>query len=138
MIEAFKLLNIPIHLSEQYPKGLGHTLEPIKNALRCEPFEKTRFSSANHILSEPVSSWVLVGIETHVCVLQTAYDLLAAKKQVIIPLDATSSRSQVDYESALDELKSLGARITTCETLLFELLLDAQAVQFKSISKLIK
>lgn len=142
LLEAAKLLEIPSLLSEQYPQGLGNSVEPLQAIL--PRFEKTAFSCLGDealkktILAYPQTHWVLLGIESHVCVRQTAIDLLQEKKEVIIPVDAISSRHALDHETAISDLRSLGAKITTTETLLFELLKDAKHPQFKAISRLIK
>jgi nicotinamidase-related amidase len=139
---ACLLLNIPILPTEQYPQGLGGTITPLrsegtvltKTAFSCLGDEKIR----QEVLKVPSDTWILAGIETHVCVLQTAKDLLKAGKRVIIPVDAVSSRHKLDHETALKELARLNARITTIETLLFELLGDSKHPQFKAISQLVK
>lgn len=142
LLEAAKLLEIPSLLSEQYPQGLGSTVEPLRAIL--PRFEKTAFSCLgdptlkNAILAYPQTHWVVLGIESHVCVRQTVIDLLSEKKEVIVPVDAISSRHTLDHEMAISELGSLGAKVTTSETLLFELLKDAKHPQFKAISRLIK
>lgn len=142
LVAAVKLLHIPILLTEQYPQGLGSTVKGLSD--QHIRLEKTAFSCAadpqikNEIMSLPVRTWILAGIETHICVLQTARDLLDQKKEVIIPQDATSSRHLLDRQSALDELRLMQARVTTVETLLFDLLVDAKHPQFKAISQLIK
>ncbi len=85
-----------------------------------------------------VSAWILMGIETHRCVLQTAKDLLNSGKQVVILQDAVSARSSFDSTSALMELRECGVRITTTETVVYELLRDASTSAFKAILPLIK
>jgi len=142
LFEAAKLLEIPSLLSEQYPQGLGPTIEPLRAIL--PRYEKTAFSCLGDaalkkaILAYPEEYWIVVGIESHVCVLQTAKDLLRENKKVVVPLDAISSRNALDHQIAIDTFRSLGAHITTTETLLFELLGDAKHPQFKAISRLIK
>lgn len=142
LYEATKLLQIPAILTEQYPQGLGKSVELLAS---IEPrFEKTAFSCfgdeqiKSAILGYQQNCWIVAGIESHVCILQTVKDLLAQKKQVVVPVDAISSRSALDHDMAVAELRTLGARITTSETLLFELLSDAKHPQFKAISRLIK
>ena len=90
------------------------------------------------LLLAPVSQWVLAGIEAHVCVLQTAKDLLEQGKQVVVLNDAISSRSIYDFSTAIAEMRDCGARISSTETVLFELLRDSKAAEFKEISQLIK
>lgn len=136
VLKGFRLLNLPVFVSEQYPQGLGETVEPIKRE-NFHPIVKTTFA-CNAILSEPYSQWVVVGIEAHVCILQTVIGLLKAGKEVAVLNDAISSRSIFDYSTAIAEMRDAGARITSSETLLFELLKDAKHPQFKAISGLIK
>lgn len=88
--------------------------------------------------SSGITTWLLTGIETHICLFQTAKDLLIKRNEVIIVSDATSSRHIHDYECALSELRALGARVSTTETLLFERLADAKHPLFKSIQQLVK
>lgn len=146
MIEGFNILNIPIWVSEQYPEGLGSTLEGFKAILKPNAtyLRKTSFSclkdEALHkiLLSSKIDQWVLVGIEAHVCVLQTAKDLIKMGKQVAVINDAISSRSIYDFSTAIAEMRDIGVRVTSTETVLFELLQNSQAPEFKSISSLIK
>jgi nicotinamidase-related amidase len=140
-------LGIPVAYSEQYPQGLGETVREVTSVLPADAahFEKLEISSVaaagwndlpgaftghNHI--------VLVGIETHVCVAQTALDLLAAGTKVQIPADAVGSRDPWQREVALERLARAGATITTVEAVLFELLGAAGTDEFKAIQNLIK
>lgn len=141
LISACDILEIPILQTEQYPQGLGETLSLLK---RPRNMAKTAFSClgdekiAKEILNSPVEGWILAGIETHVCVLQTAKDLKRAMREVIVPVDAVSSRYPLDHETALEELRAAGVRVTTIETILFEILGDSKESHFKAISRLIK
>jgi nicotinamidase-related amidase len=146
VVRGFQILNLPIFVSEQYPQGLGTTVAPLKGILGNEQHYhiKTAFSCLDDakiktiLLEEPITHWVLIGIEAHVCVLQTAKDLLANHRQVVILNDAISSRSIYDFSTAIAELRDSGARISSTETVLFELLRDSKAAEFKEISQLIK
>lgn len=146
LLKGCQLLNLPILLSEQYPKGLGSTIEAIRSLMGPEGryFSKTTFSCLKDpILEQEVaqvgrSQWILMGIEAHVCILQTARSLIEAGHEVIVANDAISSRSIYDFSTAIAELRDLGARITSTETILFELLGDAKNPEFKAISQLIK
>jgi nicotinamidase-related amidase len=146
VIKGFQILNIPILTTEQYPQGLGHTVPAIQSYLSPQQkyFPKTTFSCLGdafikeYLLSLPIENWVLVGIEAHVCVLQTAIDLMNAKKRVVILNDAITSRSIFDYSTAIAEMRDAGVRITSSETILFELLKDSKREEFKAISQLIK
>jgi nicotinamidase-related amidase len=146
VIKGFQVLNIPIVVTEQYPQGLGETLPAIKSYLgeQQQYFSKTSFSCLGEpsiksfVMAMPAPCWVLIGIEAHVCVLQSAKDLIAAGKKVIVLNDAITSRSIFDYSTAIAELRDAGARITSSETVLFELLADSKKSEFKAISQLIK
>ena len=145
-VRGFQILSLPVFVTEQYPQGLGRTVAPLKGILGESQhyYVKTTFSCLDdpHIKetfqAQSITQWILVGIEAHVCVLQTAKDLLASHKQVIILNDAISSRSIYDFSTAIAELRDCGARISSTETVLFELLRDSQAAEFKEISQLIK
>ncbi|MBS4168934.1 isochorismatase family protein [Parachlamydia sp. AcF125] len=146
VVEGFKILNLPILVTEQYPKGLKPTVAKLKNALPQNPvvIEKTAFSCAKEkaFLSfesqHKITQWVLIGIEAHVCMLQTAKDLLSAKREVTVLNDAISSRSISNFSTAIAEMRDCGVRISSVETVLFELLQDAAAAEFKQISQLVK
>lgn len=146
-VKAMNILDIPMVVTEQYPEKMGSTLLQLREELpeeSCPYFSKTTFSCLadekikEHILSLPYSNWVLVGMEAHVCVLQTAIDLLQAGKGVVVINDAITSRSIYDFSTAIAELRDWGARVTSVETVLFELLVDSKAPEFKQISQLIK
>lgn len=146
IIRGFQIFCLPIVVTEQYPKGLGSTVATLKGILGSQQqfFVKTAFSCLDDdtirkkIVNFPVEQWVLSGIEAHVCVLQTAKDLLEQQKQVVVLNDAISSRSIYDFSTAIAELRDCGARISTTETILFELLRHSKASEFKEISQLIK
>jgi len=145
LIRGCQLLRVPIFLTEQYPKGLGHTISSIRQALQTTlPLQKMTFSCCGSeelmkVLPEKnLQQAVLVGIETHVCVLQTALDLLVNNYQVHVVRDAVSSRHELDHQTALQRLQQAGAIITTAESVLFELMARADSPEFKEVSKLIK
>ncbi len=144
VIRGFQIMNLPILVSEQYPEGLGSTVFGIKSLLddENECLKKTTFSClANSDIAEKLMAFdqiIIVGIETHVCVLQTVKDLLRAGKQVAVLNDATTSRSIYDYSTAIAEIRDAGGRISSVETVLFELIHDSKAPEFKQISNLIK
>lgn len=145
-IRGFQILGIPIYVSEQYPKGLGTTVPLLKGLLGNNQHYmiKTAFSCLDdetiktELLKLPINQWVIIGIEAHVCVLQTAKDLLHYHKQVVVLNDAISSRSIYDFSTAIAEMRDCGARISSSETILFELLRNSKAAEFKEISQLIK
>ena len=145
LIEAAKLLDIPIIVTEQYPKGLGPTIHEIKNALpRYEPVEKITFDCCREpaflekAASQGKNQIILTGMETHICVLQTCLGLLKDNYTVHLVKDATCSRTKDSYLTAIDFLQNAGAVITCTETALFQLLERAGTSEFKAISKRIK
>lgn len=146
VIQGFQILKLPILVSEQYPKGLGETVHCLKTRLADAyfPWIKTTFSCFDdpslrqHLIEHPCQQWVLVGMEAHVCVLQTAKGLLSAGKDVVVLNDAIGSRSIYDFSTAIAEMRDCGIRVSSVETVLFELLRDSQAPEFKQISALIK
>jgi isochorismate hydrolase len=145
LIKGFKILSLPIYFTEQYPKGLGPTLQEIKNELgNLEPYNKMSFScsGAGNLFEElkrkNLSQIVVCGIEAHVCVQQTALDLIENNFQVNLAADTVSSRKEIDYKIAVDRMRSAGCEITTTESILFEILNVCGTDQFKEISKLVK
>jgi len=145
LIKGSKILNIPIFYTEQYPKGLGETSSKLKEELSdIEAVQKLSFScsGAGNLFDEmkkkEIKQVVICGIESHVCVQQTALDLLANGFQVNIAADAVSSRRVFDYNIALNRMAKHGAEITTTEVVLFELLEVCGTPEFKAISKLVK
>jgi nicotinamidase-related amidase len=145
--QAFKLLSLPILLTEQVPQKLGATVEEIKSVLPpgVVPVDKTAFSScgAGYFTEQlkglrQVKQIVLCGIETHVCMNQTAHDLMAAGYQVHVPLDCTSSRTPQNRQAGLDKMILSHVLPSSSEMALFELMGDARHEQFKPISQLIK
>ncbi len=145
LIKGFKVLNIPIFYTEQYPKGLGPTASPLLKELEgLSVIQKMSFSCSGvpnfftRLIDNNVSQVVIAGIESHICVQQTALDLLASGFQVDVAADATSSRKETDYKFALKRMRTHGIEITTSEAILFELLTVAGTDEFKEISNIIK
>ena len=144
LIQAARLLDVPIHHTEQYPQGLGSTHDDIASKLTDVPtLEKTCFSccGANGFesrLGDAGKQIVLTGIESHVCVLQTALDLYAKGYQVFVVEDATCSRSKHHHRNALARLSQAGVVVTNSESVLFEWLRDARHEHFKTLSKLLR
>jgi nicotinamidase-related amidase len=129
--------------SEQYPAGLGPTVERLATHLP-RVAEKRIFSCRE--CTDLISSWmtsgirqvVVVGIETHVCVLQTALDLLSAGFEVYVVADAVGSRTDLDRDVALNRLTQSGVTVTTTESVLFEWCETSSAPEFKQISQLVR
>ncbi|XP_013183509.1 isochorismatase domain-containing protein 1 isoform X2 [Amyelois transitella] len=143
MLEASKHFKIPVYISEQYPKGLGHTTKDIKVEDAALVYEKTQFSMFTPELQErlkkdipDLKSVVLFGIEAHVCIEQTVIDLLNEDFVVHVLADGVSSRSTMDRGLALQRLQSIGCFVTTSENVLFKLLRDKTHPAFKLVSKL--
>jgi nicotinamidase-related amidase len=141
-----QLLGVPLIVTEQYPKGLGHTAGEIRTVLPAslEPVEKTAFSSCGARefvarLDETGARQVLLcGIEAHICVNQTAHDLIARGLQVHLLTDCITARSEHDRRIGLKKMELAGALPSSVETALFELMRDARHEQFKTVQKLIK
>jgi nicotinamidase-related amidase len=141
-----QLLNVPVVVTEQYPKGLGRTAAEIGAVLPggLEPVEKTAFSSCGarefvaRLEAAGARQVLVCGIEAHVCVNQTAHDLLARGFQVHLLIDCVSSRSDHNRRAGLDKMLRSGALPSTVELALFELMRDARHEQFKAVQKLIK
>ena len=146
MLKAAEEFKIPGCFTEQYPKGLGPTLPSLKEPgeeLGYPFFEKTSFQSVTaevkeHLQASGRKSVIVCGAETHICVYQTVRALLEAGFQVFIPADAVGSRTPEDRNSGLQRFREMGACVTVSETLLFEMLEDSKAAEFKAISKLVK
>jgi nicotinamidase-related amidase len=138
LVRGARILEVPRIVSEQYPKGLGHTAPEV--GLQDEPVvEKSVFSAARAegFDLEGRTQAIVCGIETHVCVSQTVLDLLDRGIEVHVPADAVGSRHALDYERGLERLERAGAVVSTVESVLFELLGRAGTPQFKEVQKLI-
>jgi nicotinamidase-related amidase len=145
LIRAAQRLNVPILLSRQYPKGLGDTVEPIREAVGdSRIFDKIEFSCfANQEMRKAMQElgrdqFVVAGVEAHVCVLQTAMDLAGEGYQVAIVNDATSSRRQESQDVAMLRMAKDGIDPVTTEMVLFEWLREAGGEEFKELSSLIR
>jgi len=145
LIKGFKVLSLPIYFTEQYPKGLGPTVQSIKDELAdLTPFDKMSFSclGAEKLFEEfykkNLKQIVVCGIEAHVCVQQTVLDLIENDFQVNLAADAISSRKEIDYNNAIERMRYHKAEVSTTESVLFELLNICGTSQFKAISKIVK
>ena len=145
LAQAAAAFGIPITLTEQYPRGLGTTLAPLAPVVaQARRIEKTCFSCAdspefNAICKENKRSQViLVGMEAHICILQTALDLQAAGFHVFVVEDAICSRRLENYENAIHRLRQAGVVVTNAESVVFEWLRDSRHEQFKAISALLR
>lgn len=145
LIEGMQLLGVPMMITEQYPKGLGPTIQQIHQAMEnCFPIEKISFSCCDEPAYQEAlkplgrDKVIICGIEAHVCVLQTVIDLVASGYDPVVVADCISSRSPEDKRWAMERMLSEGAIITTCESILFELTRVAGTDEFKAISRLVK
>ena len=144
LLDACAVLGVPVVATEQYPKGLGTSVASVANRLATPPVGKNTFSCAREPATRSAIAFhgrrqvAVTGIESHVCVLQTALDLLDAGYEVHVPHDAVNSRRPSDREWALHRMAGAGAVITTTESVLFELLERCGTDDFRTVAKLIK
>lgn len=145
LIRGARVLEIPILLTEQYPKGLGATVNALRNVLdEYHPIEKIAFSCCNDekfmaaLEDLKCRNLLVCGIETHVCIYQTVMQLLEQEYHIEIVTDAVSSRHLYNKELALEKLRDYGADLTSVEMALFELQEIASGDRFKKISGIIK
>lgn len=145
-VRGFQMLDLPIFITEQYPQGLGRTAEEILFSMpdAFEFIEKTAFSAGGaaefveKLRASGASQIVLCGLETHICVNQTAHDLLTENYEVHLMTDCVGSRFTQDKETAVQKMTQNGVVPSTIEMALFELLRDARHEQFKEVQNLIK
>ena len=145
LIRGLRMMELPLLLTQQYSKGLGDTVADIREEVSdLEHIEKKRFSCCGvsefdrQISDSSVKNVILMGVETHVCVLQTTLDLLAGGYQPVVVADAVSSRNQNDHLIALERIKAEGGLVTSVESILFELTATADSPHFKEMSRLVK
>jgi hypothetical protein len=145
LINGLQVLGIPVLITEQYTKGLGPTIQPLKQLFgESKPIEKLAFSCCDdaafmqHLDSLHRKFIIITGIESHVCVLQTTIDLLERNYIPVVVEDCVSSRRLNDKAMAVYRMRRMGAIITTYESVLFELLRYSGTDEFKAISKLVK
>jgi nicotinamidase-related amidase len=145
LVRGAQILGLPTFVTEQYPKGLGHTVSEVSQHLEgVIPVEKMSFSAleakgfAAALSDSACDQVVLCGIEAHVCVNQTAQDLLADGTEVHVAQDAVSSRTAANRALGLQRMESSGAIATSVETALFELLREAGTPEFKEVQALVK
>lgn len=140
LVRGAKVLGLPVLVTEQYPRGLGDTVERVRDALGDTPrLAKTVFSAARADGFDLAGrdQALVCGIETHVCVNQTVHDLLAGGVEVHVVVDAVGSRTTANRELGLRKMEESGAILTSVETALFELLGEAGSDEFKTIQKLV-
>jgi len=144
LLTAAQLLSVSTIATEQYPKGLGATVDALLGPLeqlRCERIAKMTFSAVD---APEVARWVsriapravvVVGVEAHVCVFQTVRDLAQRGFEVHVPHDGVASRREEDRKTALALMERAGAMVTTSETIVFDWLQKAEGDAFKTLSK---
>lgn len=143
LADVASLYGIPRKVTEQYPKGLGRTVEALSD-IDPIPAEKLLFSAAEASgfgvceMEEERDQVVICGIETHICVFQTAMDLLAARWAVTVVADAVGSRHQRDHAVAIERLRAFGVDVATTESVLFEWAGRAGSDEFKQVSKIVR
>jgi nicotinamidase-related amidase len=143
LIRGAKTLNLPVWATEQYPRGLGPATAAIVELIPDRPAKTTFHCCAvpqllEQLYGRNVRHVTVAGIEAHVCVAQTALELLDLGFQVQVPADAVASRHRVDWEFALRRLERAGAVVSSTESVLFEWTETADRPEFKAISELIK
>jgi nicotinamidase-related amidase len=141
LIRLAQRLQVPVLASEQYPKGLGPSVLPVRELLPPESFvEKTHFSCVAGGCLQPLppyarEQWVVAGTEAHVCVLQTVLDLQAADKHVFVVADAIGSRSPANRALAIDRMRQHGVSMVSREMVAFEWLARAGTDLFREINR---
>lgn len=148
LIQAADQLGLPIVVSQQYPRGLGPTARPIEDALAAAKgvhrFDKLEFSAACAPAFAALAprlardQWIVCGMEAHVCVYQTARDLVARGWDVHVCADAVGSRAPANRELGIGLMARAGAIVTATETCVFDLLGRAGSDEFRALSRVIK
>ena len=137
-------LGLPVVSSEQYPQGLGPTVKPIADLLPTPPIAKTAFSIVREpalaaaVESAGCKTWLVTGMETHICVFQSARDLVSLGYQVQVVSDAVVSRTKANWNIGVGLMRSLGVTVTSTETALFDLVGEGSGKIFKEVSRMIR
>ena len=145
MIKAAQILQIPIIVTEQYPKGIGRTAPPIAEALGdFHPIEKVHFSCfkvkefLSHLQKIDRKNLMIMGIESHVCINQTVQDAIKGNYRAYVLEDTISSRTEMNHRIALQRMRLAGAIPSSAEMVIFELLMKAGTPEFKEILQFVK
>ncbi len=146
LIRAARILECPVLYTEQYPKGLGQTVDAVREALPegLEPIVKSTCSCWRDAAFRAAlgrtgrEQVILVGLETHVCIQQTALDLLRVDHVPFVAADAVGSRRGLDMTTAIDRMRRSGVEVSTAEALIFELVERCDHPRFKQILELVK
>jgi len=148
LLNVAEIFDLPVIVTEQYPKGLGPTVASLMSIIQskefqADVFDKIHFTAMVPEVKECLAQHgrrqvIVIGAETHVCVFQTVRDLLADGYEVFVPFDAVDSRTKENKKIALALFREMGAVVTSTETVLFDLLHVAGTPEFKKLSALIK
>lgn len=146
LMDAMAVLKVPVIITEQYPKGLGPTVPEVsKHVMKGQaPISKVEFSCCESadvtkaIESSGRTQWIVTGMESHVCVYQTARDLIAKGMSAFVVYDGIISRTGTNYEVGVRLMERAGAYITSTETMLFDLLHKAGTPEFRELQPLVK
>lgn len=145
LIDFAKIMGLPIILTEQYPKGLGQTIKQIKDKIpEIAPIEKTAFNCFGAegfkelIQKNKITTLIITGIETHICVSQTVLDAIDKDITACVVSDATTSRTKENWHIGLERMRDNGAIISSTEMVIYELLKDAKNPEFKKAQPLLK
>lgn len=143
LLQAADLLDVSTAATEQYPQGLGTTVEPLRSHFDAIP-DKSMFSCREcwplfeSMHNDGIHTILIAGIEAHVCIQQTAFDLLAHGFRIVLAVDAISSRHPQDKDLAIQRMKSHGVEVTSTESAIFEWCESSAHPQFKAISKIVQ
>ncbi len=145
LIHLAKLFNLPIIITEQYPRMIGTTLPEIKEVLPIyDPIEKMDFNCCavdsfnQRLKSADLKNIILAGVEAHICVFQTCVSLLMKGYKVHVPQDAVDSRTEENWRVGIDLMKESGTVIASVETIVFQILKKAGTKEFKEMLRMIK
>ncbi len=144
LLTSCDILRIPVIFTQQYTKGLGPTIAPLTKYIKTPPIEKLTFSCCQvpsfmeQLIETGAENIVLTGIETHICVLQTAIDLKEKDYRVYVMANGVCSRFKENWERGLEYMREEGIKITTLEIVLFQLMERSGTEEFKKIIQLIK
>jgi nicotinamidase-related amidase len=149
LLAAARRLGLPVVVSEQYPRGLGHTMPGLRKAIeeadvKNERFEKVEFSCTDCPAFQDIyqrlgrDQWIVTGMETHICVYQTARGLIEWGARVHVPSDAVISRAPANLHAGTRLIERAGGIITSVEAVVFDLLGRAATDEFRSLSPLLK
>jgi nicotinamidase-related amidase len=145
LLHLSKLFNIPVLLTEQYPRIMGYTQPEIKEALpHYDPIQKMDFNCCavesfnDRLKSLGLINILLTGVESHICVFQTCFSLLEKGHNVHVPQDAVDSRTKENRRVGIELMEKAGAVMTSTETVIFQILRRAGTKEFKEMLKLVK